>query len=210
MAVPTTFDELCQQQAEGRGVIPWCRERDVRYLDVMRWIESDPERSFAFDLATRARGTTTVAQLESVSRQALNGTVDPRAAAVASKNLQWLAGVFDRKRYGEQMRIDHKHGLAGDHLSVLKQLHAQSVAAIEHQPNELQRGPGIGGTREAQGGLRSAPRESQHAPQMAHARVARDPHRPVIEGQFHSVPDPGRQDAAPPTQAVDSVDLFDV
>jgi hypothetical protein len=191
-SAPTTFDELCQQQAEGRGVIPWCRERDVRYLDVMRWIEADPERSFAFDLATRARGTTTVAQLESVSRQALHGTVDPRAAAVASKNLQWLAGVFDRKKYGEQMRVDHKHGFSADHLATLKALaQGVSVQRVEHE----------------------APRVSadgfQHAPQSAHARIAREA-APVIDGQFRSVPDPERQAAAPSAQVLDEAELFGI
>jgi hypothetical protein len=153
----STFEAICLSQASQGGVVKWCREHDVRYMDVMRWIDEDPARTFAFDLATKARGAMTVDQLENVTRMAVAGAVDPRAAAVASKNYQWLAGVYDRRRFGEQMRIDHKHGLAGDHLSVLKKLHADSVAAIEHQPNELQREPGIGGAREAQGGLRSVP-----------------------------------------------------
>lgn len=121
-AEPSTFEAICTAQAIGRGAVAWCKERDVRYMDVMRWIESDPSRAFGYDLATKARGAQTVAQLEGVTRMAIAGAVDPRAAAVASKNLQWLAGVYDRKKFGEQTRVDHRHTFSADHLATLKQL----------------------------------------------------------------------------------------
>lgn len=107
----------------------------MRYLDVMAWIDSDASRAFAFQVATQARGTTTVAQLESVTRQAMAGSVDPRAAAVASKNLTWLASVYNRKLYGEQMRVDHRHGLAEDHLAVLKAI--VGVGGSQHAANSV-------------------------------------------------------------------------
>jgi hypothetical protein len=188
-----TIDSICLAVADGRGLIPWCRERDVRYLDVVHWLEADPSRAIAYDIATKARGTATVAQLESVTRQAMHGTVDPRAAAVASKNLQWLAGVYDRKRYGEQMRVDHKHGFSADHLATLKAL-AQGVSVQRVEQD--------------------APRVSasgfQHAPQFAHVRDMREEAAPVIDGQFRSVPDPERQGAAPSAQVLDEAELFGI
>jgi hypothetical protein len=199
-AEPSTFEAICTAQAAGRSAVTWCKERDVRYMDVMRWIEDDPNRAFAFELATKARGAQTVQQLEGVTRMAIAGTVDPRAAAVASKNMQWLASVYDRKKFGEQMRVDHKHGFSADHLATLKAL-ASSVS--------VQRIDQFG----AEGDMRSVPRVSadgfQHAPQsaLALARVARPA---VIDAQFRSVPDPERQAAAPNAQVLDEAELFGI
>lgn len=156
----------------------------------MRWIDDDPTRVFAFDLATRARGAQTVQQLEGVTKMAIAGAVDPRAAAVASKNLQWLAGVYDRKKFGEQMRVDHKHGFSAEHLATLK-----AIAS---------------GTRGAQGDARIGVDGFQHAalpgPRTGDTREA----SPVIDGQFRSVPDPERQGAAPSAQVLDDAERLGI
>jgi hypothetical protein len=158
---PSTFETICTAQASGKGAVAWCKERDVRYMDVMRWIDDDPTRAFSFELATKARGAQTVQQLESVTRMAIAGAVDPRAAAVASKNMQWLAGVYDRKRYGEQMRVDHKHGFSADHLAALKALASpagETLAVVSESRN------GVNGFQSAPHSVPALTRDARATP----------------------------------------------
>lgn len=193
-AEPLTFEAICTEQASGRGAVAWCKERDVRYMDVMRWIESDPARAFAFDLATKARGAQTVQQLEGVTRMAIAGAVDPRAAAVASKNLQWLAAVYDRKKFGEQMRVDHRHGFAADHLAALKALANGdgTLGDVRVEPGEARSGVN---------GFQSAPRVSP-----APVRVTREG-APTIDAEFRQVaPSAAQRDAQ--REVLDDVERF--
>lgn len=135
-----TLDSICAAVAHGDGLIPWCRTLDVRYTSIMQWLVCDPERHSQYELALAARGTTTIAQLEEVIAQTIDGTKDPRICAAIAKPLQWLAGVYDRKRYGEQVRVDVKHSLAEDHLEALKglvTLHQRSDVTLSRAPAQL-------------------------------------------------------------------------
>jgi hypothetical protein len=52
---PAFMDEVCDQLANGGCAIELCKTRDIRYSDVMRWIDTDPARRKRYDSAISAR-----------------------------------------------------------------------------------------------------------------------------------------------------------
>ena len=119
-ADPAEWDRMMFEVAEGRGLLAYCKQRDIPFSKLVAWINEDSERERAYDAAMKVRGTTTVTQLESVLRRTVAGELDPRRAAVAAKGYQWLASVLDRRRYGEQTQVNVKHSISDEHLSALR------------------------------------------------------------------------------------------
>lgn len=56
-------DEICGMIANGGDLITWCKAQNVRYSDVMVWLNSDKERSRVYALALVARDEWLVQEL---------------------------------------------------------------------------------------------------------------------------------------------------
>lgn len=152
-ASPDGLDKVLYECAQGRGVVAFCKERDIRYTAVAAWLEADPDRNAQYQLALKARGAVTVAQLQDVIKRTVSGELDPRRAAVVTKPLQWLASVMDRKQFGEQQTLNVKHSLADEHLAALKQVITVQQPQGVHSP----RADGIATTAIADAEFRALP-----------------------------------------------------
>jgi hypothetical protein len=90
------------------------------------WVRSDPDRSAQYDEALRDSG-----HVEVMRTLAIADAATPETAPVAKLRIgarQWVAGKWDRARYGE--KVDHI-GLVLDPLSeMLREISERKIAAL--------------------------------------------------------------------------------
>lgn len=79
-----------------------CKQVGIAERNFYVWIAADSNLAEQYARAREAVGYRGEAELERISRMALEGECDPKAANVASQNTRWLMGRRNPKVYGDR------------------------------------------------------------------------------------------------------------
>ena len=107
-AEPEWFAEFLGGVGDGSVTpVEYCRQRAWSYGAFMQALRGDGARSAAYEEAKRSRAEMHAFE---VVPQA-DGAEDAALAGVQVKARQWVAGRWDRERYGEKVDVKHSGGV---------------------------------------------------------------------------------------------------
>jgi hypothetical protein len=120
-AKPDALEELCSHIVSGGHLNGFCKERDIPYTNMLRWLDAEPGRSEMYARAREDRSDKLADEIVSISdesqvkvRTDADGNeveVVLDAAAVARNRLRvdsrkWVAAKLKPRVYGEKVQVD--------------------------------------------------------------------------------------------------------
>lgn len=106
MAKGTHPADICAHIAQGKSLAAYCRDSNVGYTTVMKWLDEDDK--FAHDYV-RARQDAADADADTVTdirEKVMRGEITPEVARVAIDAAKWTAGKRAPKKYGDRLIQD--------------------------------------------------------------------------------------------------------
>lgn len=97
--------EICAGIAEGKSLVTVCREMNINYRHVFKWLSESQEFT---DNYTRAREAQADYLADGVLDVADDATIPADERRVRIDARKWYAGKLKPKKYGE--RVDLNHG----------------------------------------------------------------------------------------------------
>lgn len=98
------MEEIAQRVAEGEPLASLCKAWDVPIGRVKAWLVSDLSRQDLYESAQRFYADAIAAETVVIADE---GAADVSHANLRIKARQWLAGKWDRARYGDALQVQH-------------------------------------------------------------------------------------------------------
>lgn len=126
---PELLDDLFANISSGESLVNYCKIHDIPFSTVQAALTSRADLEPRYRAAVEARSELHREQIERLVGQVEEGTIDPKAAAVAIGGRQWLAKAMNRKRYGDQQTVDVA-------VTDKTQLHLEALRLLARRPRQ--------------------------------------------------------------------------
>ncbi len=121
------MEEITGRLVEGESLREICSSKGTpNKKTVLKWLGADPELATIMARAREMLGDVLDDDIHQVIKELRAGTLEPQAAQVIIRALQWRAGKLKPKVYGEKQTIDMNHGVQDP-----EEIVAQALAATK-------------------------------------------------------------------------------
>lgn len=116
---PEIAEAICEHIANGRSLVTYCKENDVSYVTVMRWLNAKEEFRNNYTRAREDQANFLAEEILRISDDGLNDTYTDREGnvvvnqdVIARSRLRvdsrkWYASKMLPKKYGEKIQTEH-------------------------------------------------------------------------------------------------------
>lgn len=116
---PEIAESICEHIANGRSLVTYCKENDVHYSTVMRWLSSNDAFRDNYARAREDQANFIAEEILRISDDGLNDTyTDENGNVVVNQDViarsrlrvdsrKWYASKLLPKKYGDKIQTEH-------------------------------------------------------------------------------------------------------
>jgi hypothetical protein len=106
MDFSTDWQSILTDIAGGKSLRKVCKERDIAFATLYRWIDNDVARAEQYAQAMFTRGDNLADEIDDLAQEAIANPQNANAYRVAIDAKKWIACKLVPKKYGDKITAD--------------------------------------------------------------------------------------------------------